>query len=363
MYVLRSLVVLVALSVAAAPQKNQNRPKTTHQGGVPVQVIVTTDGARPASGITNAYVALVPRDAPSRRPARELISPNGIANFTVPPGNYLLMAAADGLQTDFRKTIVVRRRTEPITVNLAPEFEVSGSVTDAEGRPIRNARIAHASVVPPASIGTLSLMALMSFGPRLQTTTNANGAWQLAVAPDKRAALLVEAPGYAPAWVMYDPQEQQGEINVALPKGSSLKAKIDRTDPDVVIGLVATNQDEQSVPATAQTRVWGRNATGSAIRWDSLAPGEYRIVAMVPDPTRFAADKELGLVTLVEGQTAEVTLALPPAPAPQEPYAKLFVPATTSLPGLRTFAKKGSGGASEVAHSIEPTVGGIVIYI
>lgn len=309
-------------------------------------------------------MALTPRDAPLSRPLREVISPTGVADLTVPPGSYLLTAVADGLGTDYRKPVVIRPRAAPIMVSLSPEFKVNGLVTDAEGNPISSARIAHASAVPPPPIGTLSLAAIKAFGARLHTTTDANGNFQMVVSTSRLTPLLVEAPGYAPVWVVYDPAGPQRNqvVDVTLRKGSSLKAILDRIDPEAVISVAPKTQNGQSVPAIAQSRMWGREATAGIVTWDSLPPGDYRVMATFPNPVRFATPLEVGNVTLTLGASAELRVKLPPTPAPQSTYTRFFVPAAT-LPVLHAFARKKGGGLEEARHSDEETAGGKVIYI
>jgi hypothetical protein len=370
MYVSLAALWLLASSAVATPQETQRSrpravPRTSQraaQGGPTVHITVTTNAS---AAITNAYVALVPRDAPMRRPLREAITPSGIVDLTVPPGSYLLTAGADGFETDYRKLVVIRRQPEPLWVSLSPEFRVNGTVKDADGKPIPNARVSQAAAVPPPPVGTLSAAAMKAFGARLHTTTDAKGAWELVVSTSRKTSLLVEAPGYAPAWVLYDPAgEKRRQLEVALQKGSSLRATLDRAEADAVISVAPKLKAGQTLPPIAQSLVWGREATGTTVAWDSLPPGEYRIFALYPDPTRFAAPVDVGSVTLTAGASAEVRVKLPPTPQRQSSFVRFFVSDENgSLPALHAYAKKSGGGAQEARYSVEDTSGGKVVYV
>jgi len=355
-YRFTALALAVALPSLAAP------PRRGPEGGTAVHITVTSDSA--SAPVANAYVALIPRDEPLRRPLHETIAVDGTADFTVAPGSYLLAATADGYDVDNKKIVVVRPTPAPLTVNLAPEHFVRGLVSDAAGRPIANARVAQALAALPSSVGMLSAMATTAFGDRLHTTTDTAGAWKLTVSAGKKLPLLVEAPGYAPAWVLYDPSgDERDEVNVTLEKGSTLEATLDRLDPDAMISIVAKSQEGQQVPAGFQPRVWGREATSNTVTWDSLAPGEYRVLVIYPDPLRFAAPVEAATVTLTAGGNAELHVKVPPAPAREPQYARFFVPATTALPALHAFVRKGGGGVQEARHREEETTGGTLIYV
>lgn len=369
MYVSLVTFLLQPVSGFAAPQRTPDSlprsvPRTSEraaQGGATVHITVTTNASTP---VKNAYVALIPRDAPKRRPMREAITPTGMVDLTVPPGNYLLIASADGFETDYRKLVVIRRQAEPLWVGLSPEVLVEGVVKDAAGNPIPNARIHHAAAVPPPAVGTMSAMAIKAYGARLHTTSNAKGAWELVASAGRKTPLLVEAPGYAPAWVVFDPAvTPRKPLEVVLAKGSSLKAMLDRVDPDTLITVAPKTAGGTTVPAVAQSAVWGREATTTTIAWDSLPPGEYRLFAIFPDPTRFASPVDVGSVTLTAGSSAEVKVKMPTAPAPQSSYVRFFVSEETTLPALHAYTKKSSGGTQEAKYSVEDTVAGKVVYI
>ncbi len=342
------------------------------QGDATLHVTVTSK-ATGVDVIPNVYIGLIPRDQPLRRPKRETIATSGTADLLVPPGRYMLRASADGFETDFRQSVVVNQKFSQINISLIPEFKVTGLVTDQDGHPIANARIAHPIAVAASSVGGLSKMAMDAVGSRLHVTSDANGSWQLAVSTIRKSPLMVEAPGYEPAWVVYDPTgPHRNQITITLRKGSALKAMLDRIDPNIVVSVVSKTQEApsvstatQSVPPFMEMHVWARETTRKTVSWDSLPAGQYRIVARYSDPLRFAPPVDVGTVTLTAGETAHAHVRLPPtpAPAPETTYARFFVPQATSLAGLHAFGRIKGGRAKEERYSVEETIGGKVVYV
>jgi hypothetical protein len=329
---------------------------------VTVHIMVTTQGAN--APVKGAYVALIPRDQPLRRPAREMIAPTGNVDLAVPAGRYLLRASADMFDTDYQRMVLVNEGSDQVVVSLAPEFKVSGMVADPDGHPITDARITHMLILPPPSVRKLSELAAKAVGSRLHAMSDVNGFWQLAVSTDRKSQLMVEARGYAPAWVVYDPAgPQRNQINVTLHRGSSLKVAIDRLDPNAVLTVIAKKQEEQNLPPAMQAYAWAREATTNTLVWDSLPDGHYRIFARYPDPLRFGHPVEVGEVTLTAGEVAETRVHVPPAPEIETTYLRFMVPRGTSLAGLRAFTVAKGGGVKEAAHSEEDTIVGKVVYV
>lgn len=327
--------------------------------GSPVHITIVAKSPN-APAVANAYIALVPHDQPLNRPAREVIAANGSADLRVPPGRYVLRATANGFDTNHGELVVVHEAPTQLTVNLQPELTVSGTVTADGGKPVANARVTHVLAVPPPSARGLSEMAWKVFGARLHTTTGADGTWQLPVSSSKKTLLMVEAPGYAPAWIACDPGTSRNVVNVTLEKGGMLEAKLDRDDPAIVV-FVARASEGTTVPQPMQPHVWARAATRS-VEWDSLPAGDYRIWSRSTDPRRFEPPNEIGRATVTAGGTAKVALKLPPTPPVEMSFVRFFIPSNVPVADLHAFGGE-KGHIKEVAHSREETVGGEVIYV
>lgn len=312
--------------------------------------------------VAEAYVALVSLDRPLNQPTKEVIASNGVADLVVSRGTYALIVSANGFQDDVREVRLFAGTRSEASVELFPSFEITGAITDAEGHPIGGARVSQARVVSPQGLRSMSELAFNHLGSRLRTTSDANGWWKLPASIDKTVPLLVEARGYAPACVVYDPAKQKEQINVTLRKGASLRVESDRIDPDLVITVVPAGVGDRTVPSESQLRVWGRDAKSAFVEWDSLPAGEYRLVAQYADPLRFTTPVELHSVSLVPGRVAETRVQLPPAPPAATSYVRLLVPPETNLADLHAFARKNDGTVEQVRHAQEQVLSGKVIY-
>ena len=326
-----------------------------------VQVVVRAAAAGKPGPTVDAYVALIPANHPATEPYRETFAKNGTAQLILPPGEYFLLVAADGYHNDFR-VVHVHSGAGVLSSGLVPATVLSGTVTGADGKPVARARVRHAGAAPPPSRRDLSEMASGKLGAKRQTLADAGGAWQLPLYA-REDYLLVEAPDYAPAWIVPDPAQAKKPLGVVLQKGASLEVALDRTDPALLVSVVPVKQPATpAIPVSWQRRVWARQAASEKLEWSSLPAGEYRIVAEHSDPLRFMTPVEVGRVTLRAGSTAAASVELPVDVPPQATaYASLMAEGAPDLEGLQAWLRRGNSVESVPAASVE-AVGGSVIY-
>jgi hypothetical protein len=308
--------------------------------------------------LSSVYVALVSLDQPAYRPTVEAVVDGTVKWDGIAAGRYVLLTEAPGFHPVTRNVEITDGKSGHLSVELQPEFELTGNVVDAAGRPVKNATISHPRITPPTLSGVMSDLA-RQHATHLRTTTDDNGWWKLGV-PVKEFSLLVEAPGYEPAWVSFDPK-QSPMPPVKLQPGSSLRIVTNRPAPDVVLTLVPSTRIETSVPFDWRDRVWARDAGTTSVEWKSMPAGEYDLVASWPDPKQFTAPKTLRHVSLKANGNEEIKVALPDAPPVTPKNVRILVPFKTDLRGLRAFLRT-SGGVTEVPAAPENVMGGRLLY-
>lgn len=316
--------------------------------------------ARSADGsLSGAYVALVALDAPSHRPAMEAIVDGVVKWQGIAAGEYVLLAEAPSFEPIMQKVVVSEGRSGQVALEFQPLFELSGSVTDAAGRPIKDATVSHPRIVPPTFLGVMSNLARQN-ARHLRTTTGENGSWKLGVIP-KDLYLLVEAPGYESAWVSWSPDKGPQLPPVKLQPGSSLRVVTNRAAPDLVLTLVPKSRVKTAIPPVWRDRIWARDVETTSVEWKSMPAGEYDLVASWPDPRRFTGPVTLRQVRLSGNGSEEIKVELPDVPALTTKTVRVRVPLKTEVRGLRAFVRT-SAGAKEVAAASENVMRGRVLY-
>jgi hypothetical protein len=316
-----------------------------------------------AGPLAGAYVALVAHDRPWTRPTSEAMVTNGVAELAAPEGTYELLVSAPNHQSESRTVSVAPEKASSFDVSLIEAASAAGALEDEAGRPVAGARVATIRAVMPPPVGMLSELAFERVAPAETTRTDENGAWRLPVPVDHKMVLLIEAPGYAPVWHTSTPAADQSRLKMTLTRGASLAVQLDRTDADtLVVVRPAAPLANSAIPAEWQARVWARRATAAPVRWDSLPPGDYRIEATWPDPTRFAAPVAIGRVHLAAGDHPTIAAKLPPTPARSASFATFSAPAAADPAGLRAFVKSG-GSVREARTAIEPLPNGKLVYV
>lgn len=312
--------------------------------GAPVRIRVVTAGSNTL--VPNAYVALYAPDDPWRKPSYESIVSGGLTSFNPPAGSYRILAGAPGFQT----TEQPLDATSPssVVVSLMPLMERSGAVRDPVGMPIQSA------TVSTVNIG-VSDLAARHLEVTSRAITDADGRWTLPLPPERSASLLVEAPGFAPAWVASRPADSNGS-DVILQNGGQLRVQLDRTDAALLVTLAAEN--ESDIPSGTQKQVWARPAISSTLERKSLAPGAYRIIVQSRDRSGLIA-ADAARVSVGVGTTSDVRMTLPPAAS--APHVEtFFLPGSSprELAGLKGFS-----GLDAVRSAMETATGGVLIYL
>jgi hypothetical protein len=312
-----------------------------------------------SNSLSGVYVALVALDAPSHRPTVEAIVDGTVKWEGIAPGQYVLMAEAVSFEPAMQTVDIRDGNSAQAALEFKSLFELTGSVVDSAGRPIKNATVSHPRIVPPLLVGVMSNLARQN-ARHLRTTVDENGWWKLGVIL-KDLYLLVEAPGYEAAWVPWGPEKGQQVPPVTLRPGSSLRVVTDRAAPALVLTLVPSTNVNTSIPAGWRPRIWGRDVETTSVEWKSMPAGEYDLVASWPDPRRFKAPVTLRRVNLTAGGNEEIKVALPDVPPLVSNAVRVRVPPKTDLRGLRAFVRT-SNGAKEVPATSESAMRGSVVY-
>ena len=330
------------------------------QAGGSVDVSVRTRAANESASVSGVYVALVAGDQPAYRPTMEGVVDGSVKWNDIPPGRYALIAVAPSFDLSVRRVDIVAGKRGQVGIELQPRVELTGKVVDVSGRPIAGATVSHPLVAIPALLGRMSELSRQKALEYLRTTTDDHGSWKLAVSSGRASPLLIEAPGYVPAWVTSDPAKLEMP-QVTLRKGSSLRVMTNRPAPGFVVTLVPSANIDTSIPLEAQKQVWARETTTMVVEWISLPAGEYDIVGTWPDPRRFSAPVTLGHVTLAGSGGQESHLTLPDPPPLASKYVRIIVPTKTEINDLRAFMRTASG-AKEIRAASEYALSGRVLY-
>ncbi|HEX3110818.1 MAG TPA: carboxypeptidase-like regulatory domain-containing protein, partial [Thermoanaerobaculia bacterium] len=324
-----------------------------------VHVTIRSGPADPVP-VHGAYVALVGMDRPMYRPTMETVADGEVKWSAVPPGPYLLVVDAANFQPVVRHISVTSYSPAQASINLSPDIEVSGRVIDGAGKPIAGATIANARIVPPPNLSGMSDMSRRHALSYLITQTDESGSWKGRALPTNEMSFLVEAAGYAPAWVKREPGSAELPA-VTLKPGSSLKIVTDRAAPDLILQLRST-AIETPIPPQIQHHIWAREAATKVVEWPSLPAGEYDVVAFWPDPARYTdALTTLQHIRLSEGRGETITLKLPQDPPRNSNSIRVIVPRLDKH-DLHAFARGPKGGMVPVRVSSETVAGGIVLY-
>jgi hypothetical protein len=293
---IRSVVPILAFMALAA---------RTHAAPVRVHVVAaSTDGQTPRG----VYFALYAADDPWREPTAETVAPGGDAVFQVEPGTYELLAYAGDREPAAQRLDVQERRPAEARIALVAAFEANGSVSDPAGRPVAGARVRLVH-------NGLSELAAAHIAKAFETKTDANGWWSLSVPTSRWTPLLIEAPGYAPAWLRSDAKSGV----VVLQPGGAVTLQLDRVDTDAVVLLSPVGELPGALTSTERyADLVSQPATPATLHWAAVAAGEYRVVVKPRNPTLAAWSllangqggslKSIGTVNVTSGETAELRI-------------------------------------------------------
>lgn len=160
-----------------------------------------------------------------------------------------------------------------IPITLAPEAVISGQVTDAQGTPISNARLASLAVTHPFKVG-IPLFKLEPFGV-VPPVTNSEGRFSVSGVPaDGEVILKFEHPAYAQEAV---PNVKAGEsaLRVTMHRGVALRGTVNiRGVGAPVSGALVAARNAQPPHDTAFS-----TTDGSGVFTTLLKPGVYLLQA------------------------------------------------------------------------------------
>lgn len=298
--------------------------------------------------IDRAYVAFIAPDRPFARPNAEAIAARGVATLQVPAGTYQALVAAGGFQEETRSVRVAE--TGNLSFTLAPAVPMSGTVLDAEGKPIEKARVSQLRAVGPAQLSAATELARRHFASEWSTRTDANGRWSLPGRSDGSVALLFEAEGYAAQHAFRAATDTSA---VTLQRGARLRLTVHRPEPAAFITLIPEQAEGW------ERNAWARVAGGEAPVWDSMPLGKYTLFLADFDPRAFAPRTQLA--TLELKSDTRLTLTLPRRPKAMLDAVTLFT-TTRELRDLKASVNSG-GTASVVAHALERASGGTLIHL
>ena len=354
-----SIIVFLSISLSSIPYRGWASAGGVFSASGVLQVTVLSMSGHDLVPVPHVYVALVRADQPAYRPAIEAIVDGSVKWENITAGRYFVLAQAPSFYSGYRNIEIADGKTNNISIELHPQWDLVGSLVDDAGRPVKNALIRSPRIVPPMSLGTMSKLARES-GTDQQTRSDDNGAWKLPV-PIKGTALLVEAPGYEAAWVTWDPKDGPALPPTTLHAGSSLRVTTSRADPELILTLISSAPIKTSIPADWRDRAWSREAATTALEWTSQPAGEYDLVASWPDPMRFTAPVTLRHVSLKGSAVQEIHVALPDTPQAAAKSVRVLIPFRANVRGLHAFMRT-AGGAREVEASSEIVFGGQLLY-
>lgn len=344
----------------------ESQPAASGDLSVPVIVRAAAGGT-----VDSAYVAAVAPDRTWSHPSAEVIALDGQAALRLQPGDYTLVVGAKGFE-DERRGIRVVPDLKPITFTLRPSELVKGTVRDAAGRPLKGARISDARFVMPQAFGAIGEIGRRFF--QEQTVIHANDDGQFALSPHGggRTLVLIEAPGHAPS-IGFSDATRDGAMDATLDIGSMLHVRFDRADADFVVTLLRDANGANAVPEMWQSWIWSRTAEHGDVSWDSLPAGRFRLIGRYADPRKFSERVALATIELEPGEETSISVTLPRPMAPANGIEPFFVDLRQKVDGvdlrqlksagLLAFAPDALGHVEEVAHAIDQTSGGFLLYL
>jgi hypothetical protein len=359
--------LLLAASVVLLPVIVEPQPAPSDD--VLVQVHVR---ARDGGGVLgSAYVAAIAPDRTWSQPATEVIALDGIATLRLQPGDYTFVVGAKGFR-DERRGIRVIPELSPLTFTLAPSDVMRGTVRDVEGRPLKSARISDARFVMPQVFGAIGSVGRRFFQEQHAVLANEDGHFTLAPHGHERALVLIEAPGYAPS-IGFAESHQAGSTDTILNPGSTLHVRFDHADADLVVTLLRDGGEPSPVLEAWQSWIWSRSVEQPEVVWDSLPPGTFRLIGRYADPRKFSSRMVLATVELTRRQERAISVTLPRTTPPANGIVPLFVDLRQKVEGvdlrqlksteILAFAPDIGGHPQEIAHAIEQTSGGFLLYL
>ena len=194
----------------------------------------------------------------------------------VPSGPARVVARHPDYRDGVRE-VVIKPGTNEVDLELRPGWEISGSVTSADGLPVALARVeAH-----PVEQGSLDELAdaRRQFTPRvpLEAVTDQEGSYRIGGLDDGRYSLRAHADGYARAASGRFPVRVEGRsvggIDFVLHRGITLRGVVTGHPPDAFAGIRITAAQERLLGGMTTPDLEGR------FKLDELGPGSWTVSA------------------------------------------------------------------------------------
>ncbi len=198
----------------------------------------------------------------------------------VPSGPARVVARHPDYRDGVRE-VVIKPGTNEVDLELRPGWEISGSVTSADGLPVALARV-EAHPVEQGSLDDLA-DARRQFAPRgpLQAVTDQEGSYRIGGLDDGRYSLRAHADGYARAASGRFPVRVEGrsvaDIDFVLHRGITLRGVVRGRPPDAFAGIRITAAQERLLGGMTTLDLEGR------FKLDELGPGTWTVSAEEPD--------------------------------------------------------------------------------
>ncbi|HEX8915965.1 MAG TPA: carboxypeptidase-like regulatory domain-containing protein, partial [Humisphaera sp.] len=221
----------------------------------------------------------------------------------VPPGDYQVVAAAEGRAT--RLLGYAHFGTDTLkryTVQLSPAVELKGSVTDDAGRPVANLAVRAESTMAVDGRGYLTPSPPAA-------TTDAQGRFTLAGLPKGYCQVFVSGGGYHQADLLKVHAVPTENLTIRVGATGSIGGKVVTPaggPPKAPYIVNLTPEGGNKVSSYGGSATLGPDGT---FRFENVPPGRYTVTAR-PNPGRTleGIDPNAKTVDVVAGRTAAVEI-------------------------------------------------------
>lgn len=286
-------------------------------------------------------------DTPCVKIERPFSAAEGEFEFVgLDPGAWKLSVRADSHLALYDQALRVPS-TEAVELVLTRSARVAGRVLDPNGLPVHGAQVRVAADYPAEFDGAHSG----------STESDAEGRFSLMSVGPGPVTLEASSEKWAPALEQHldlRPGEQRGDCVVDMTHGGSIAGLVyddaGATQEDRMIVVQSSDGDARQTQSDASGR----------FLFEHLAPGVHQVIA-TPDPEAMMAAEassagpddmgaffdqvSMTIVSVVEGQLAEVVLGAPPR-SPVVVHGRVLRAGVT-VPGASLFAVAESGGFLE----------------
>src|SRR6185436_13095972 len=275
-----------------------------------VEIRIVDAAQRPVRG---GYIGIATGDALWSSPTAEsLTGDDGIAQFDVPEGDYRIVAGAPGYWTDFERAITAGPGGATTTIRLASLGSVSGRILNAEGDPVRDARIGMYWEFLADHPHALSKAGRTRLRSNTFVRSDDDGLFELPLPPDRPSVVIIEADGMSPAAVDRVTIGSAALREVVLQRGAHVRVSWAHgftPQPTDVIALSPVDvQLSRSLPRHRAAGLWQRSSQSA--EWTSLPTGTFDVLL---HRQNMRTPIVLRRVTVIAGEQRTIEVAAPPA--------------------------------------------------